>query len=177
MGSFSHPGHWWRTDRRAAGSVLHEWGTHLIDWALSLVPGPITEIAGFFQKNVWHDVTIEDWASVVLRFEGGRTAMIELGHGVGAPRPKWRILGSRGSVWGDWGLEHLTVMAYQDGRLLTTRVPVDEAAGDSFYVDLADTLLTGSRPGATAADAARVVEVLEVAQRSGRAGKAQAVGL
>jgi scyllo-inositol 2-dehydrogenase (NADP+) len=175
MGAFTHPGYWWRSEKKIAGGILHDWGVHLLDWALCLIPGPVTQVSGFLQKRVWHDVTINDWSSCVLRFAGNQSAMIELGHIAGVTRPKWRIVGSRGSIWGDWGLEHISVVTYQEGRLVTEKVPIEESRWDAYYRDLADYLLTGSPLAVTAGGGSRVVRVIEAVERSAKAGKAQAV--
>ncbi len=175
MGDFSHPGHWWRSEQKVTGSVLHDWGVHLVDWTLGLIPGRVRQVDGYVQKNVWHDVTIDDWSSLVMRFEGGQSAMIELGHVTGVSRPKWRVLGTRGSIWGDWGLEHLSVVTYERGRLATEKVPVEENQWDAYYRDVADHLLTGSPLSVTPEAARRVIAVIEAAGGSARAGKARPV--
>jgi scyllo-inositol 2-dehydrogenase (NADP+) len=176
-GTFGHPGHGWRSDRKRAGGLLHDWGSHLVDWALTLIPGPVTQVIGFSQKQVWHDVTIPDWSSVVLRFEGNRSAMLELGHITGVARPKWRILGSRGSIWGDWGLEHLTVVTYEGGRLVSEKVPVDETRWEGCHADVADHLLTGTQLTVNPETGRRVVAVVEAAEKSARTGREQSVSI
>jgi predicted dehydrogenase len=177
MGEFRHPGRWWLSEEQVAGSVLHGWGTHLVDWALGLLPGRVTQVDGYLQKKAWHDVTIDDWAGLVMRMEGGQSAMIELGHLTGVSRPKWRVLGTRGSIWGDWGLEHLSVVRYDGGRLVTEKVPVEESQWDAYYRDVADHLLTGSPLDVTPEAASRVIAVIEAATVSARAAKARAVSI
>jgi len=175
MGGFSHPGHWWRSEKKISGGVFFDWGAHLVDWTLNLIPERVSQVTGFLQKRVWHDVTIDDWSSVVLRFKDGRSAMIELGHITGVSRPKWRILGSKGAIWGDWGLENLSVVTYREGKLFSEKVPVEESLWDAYWRDVADHLLTGSPLEVTGEAASRVVAVIEAAERSGRTGKTLAV--
>ena len=116
----------------------------------------------------------DDWASLALRFAGNRSAMVELGTITGVARPKWRILGTRGAIWGDWGLESISVVTYAGGVVVTEKVPIGPAAWEDFYADVADHLLTGSAPAVTPESAIRVIAVIQAAERSARTGKAVA---
>jgi formylglycine-generating enzyme required for sulfatase activity len=62
MGGFAHPGYWWRSDKRISGGAFYDWGAHICDWVLGLVPSRIKEVSGhFLETRVWHDVTNEEY--------------------------------------------------------------------------------------------------------------------
>ncbi|MCY2932245.1 MAG: Gfo/Idh/MocA family oxidoreductase, partial [Planctomycetota bacterium] len=52
---YGKPGDSWRTRKDVAGGLLYDWGSHAIDWVLSMVPSRMAEITGFFHKLVWHE--------------------------------------------------------------------------------------------------------------------------
>ena len=97
QGNFSHPGFWWRSDRAISGGVMHDWGAHFLDWILNLVPSKITQVTGDFQKRVWNAVTNEDHGQAYIRFENGVTADYWISSIAAISRPKWLILGTKGS--------------------------------------------------------------------------------
>ena len=170
-GRFEHPDAGWRSDKRLAGSLFDVQGAELIDWILQLVQAPVQSVTAYLQKRVWHDVSIDDWGSLILKFADGRTAMAEVGTAVGACRPKWRILGTRGAVWAEWAMESVTFIYYRNGIASTTRTPVKEKQPDSQFVPVLDAVAAGLplQPGSE--HARRVVAVLEAARRSAKTGK------
>ena len=95
-GGYSHPGHRWRSDKAVSGGVMHDWGAHFLDWILNLVPAPVTQVMGDFQKRVWHDVTNEDHGECYIRFENGVTASLMSSTIAGCPAPQVADPGQQG---------------------------------------------------------------------------------
>jgi len=176
IGDYAHPGFSWRSDKSISGGVMHDWGAHFIDWILNLVPARIKQVTGDFQKRVWHAVTNEDHGQAYIRFENGVTADFMISSIAASKRPKWRILGTKGSIEADWGQEiNLTSFVSgirQDGKV---RIASREPVWAAYYRNVADHLLMGEELAVKPEEARRVIAVIEAAQRSSAAGVSVAV--
>ena len=70
-GRYGHPGTWWRSDKNISGGAFYDWGAHLVDWVLNLIPEKVDSIMGFTQKIQWWDVTNEDEVESIIKFKNG----------------------------------------------------------------------------------------------------------
>ena len=172
QGNYRHPSFWWRSDPAIAGTNLHDWGAHFIDWILNLIPGQVTQVMGDFQKRVWNSVGIEDHGRVIIRFESGATADYWNSSIAAITRPKWLILGTQGAIRAEWRSDSLEVVSYASGVPLESRVTVTLPGYGStqYYRTVADHLLMGEQLAVTPEQARRVIGVIDAAQRSWRAG-------
>ena len=171
MGGYGHPGYWWRSDKRISGGAFYDWGAHIVDWVLGLVPARITEVSGHFQqKRVWHDVTNEDHCNAVLRFANGCCANIELSHLAAIGKPRWRILGTLGALVeaGD----KFRIVTNKDGIRLDSHVGYIDTDWHAYYRDVGNHLTFGEPLAVTPESARRVIAVIETAEKSSKAGKA-----
>jgi len=172
MGGYGHPGFWWRSDKRISGGAFFDWGAHVVDWVLGLVPAKITEIAGHLQlKRVWHDVTNEDHCQAVVRFANGCSAAIELSHLAAIGKPRWRILGTQGALL-DRDNGKFQAVSYKEGIRLDSEVAYLKSDWHAYYRNMADHLLLDEPLAVTPESARRVIAVIETAEKSTRAGKA-----
>ena len=71
---------WWRSDKKVSGGTLHDWGSHMVDWVLGLVPSKAVAVTGFAQKLVWMKATIADEARALIRFEDGTVGDVLISH-------------------------------------------------------------------------------------------------
>lgn len=174
MGGYQHPGFWWRSDKGISGGAFYDWGAHIVDWVLGLVPSRIKEISGYFQdKHVWHDVTNEDHCSAMVRFANGASAHIELSSLAAIGKPRWRILGTKGGIL-DLGNEKFKVVTHRDGLKLESEVAYQKSDWHAYYRDVADHLYLGEPLSVTPESARRVIALIETAEKSSRAGRALA---
>ncbi len=172
MGGYNHPSYWWRSDKRISGGAFYDWGAHVVDWTLGLVPAKITEVCGHFQfKRMWHDVTNEDHCSTVLRFSNGCSAHVELSQLAAIGKPRWRILGTLGAIL-DKSDEKFQVVSYGHGTCLKSNVKYLPSDWHAYYRNVADHLLLGEPLAVTPESARRVIAVIETSEKSSRAGKA-----
>ena len=172
MGGYGHPSYWWRSDKRIAGGAFYDWGAHVVDWVLGLVPQKITEIDGHFQdKRRWHDVTVEDHCNTVVRFANGCCANIELSNLAAIGKPRWRILGALGAIL-DKDDGKFQVVSYKDGLRLDSTVPYKDSDWHAYYRNVADHLLLDEPLAVTPESARRVIAVIETSEKSSHAGKA-----
>jgi len=172
QGNYRHPSFWWRSDPAVSGTNLHDWGAHVIDWMLNLIPDQVTQVMGDFQKRVWHSVGIEDHGRVIIRFENGATADYWNSSIAALTRPKWLILGTKGAIRAEWDSDRLNVVSYASGVRLESSVAVTLPSYGStqYYRTVADHLLMGEELAVTPEQARRVIGVIDAAQRSWRAG-------
>ncbi|HIJ72745.1 MAG TPA: Gfo/Idh/MocA family oxidoreductase [Candidatus Hydrogenedentes bacterium] len=174
MGGYGHPGYWWRSDKRVSGGAFYDWGAHVVDWVLGLVPSEIKEISGYFQsKRVWHDVTNEDHCNAVIRFANGCCANIELSSLAAVGKRRWRILGTHGALE-DVGEGKFRVVSFKDGIRTDSEIPYMESDWHAYYRNVADHLYLDEPLAVTPESARRVIGVIEAAEKSSRAGKALA---
>jgi predicted dehydrogenase/type 1 glutamine amidotransferase len=172
MGGYSHPGYWWRSDKRVSGGAFYDWGAHVVDWVLGLVPSPIKEISGYFQdKRVWHDVSNEDHCSATLRFANGVSAFVELSQIAAIGKPRWRVLGTLGAVE-TVGEEKFRVVSHKDGVRDEIMVPYLPTDWHAYHRNVCDHILLGDPLVVTPESAQRVISVIETAEKSSKAGKA-----
>jgi scyllo-inositol 2-dehydrogenase (NADP+) len=87
----------WRGNAEIAGNILYDWGAHLIDHALQLVPGPVTSVTCDVQYRSWGS-EIGSYGRLLLRFASGVLYSVEVGNLARYDRPRWLILGERGSL-------------------------------------------------------------------------------
>lgn len=88
--------HDWHEFKEYGGGMLYDWGVHLIDQMLDLVPEKITQIFADMKCAVNQEV--DDYFRILLRFESGLTAEIELGTFLLAPMPRWYMSGDKGTL-------------------------------------------------------------------------------
>ena len=176
--SFEHPGHLWRSHKPISGGALYDWGSHFLDWILLLLmPWEIENVLGIVHKRVWTDVTIEDQVQVIVRFEGGRNADLQLSDIAAVHKPKWRILGTRGGILVDeyGGDATVRVSSFTNDMLDEQVLQVPERRWESYYENIADHLLSGEPLIVTPEAARRVIAVIEAAMRSAESGQLEPV--
>ncbi len=126
IGNFSHPCDYWHSHEPVSGGVFYDWGSHYLDWILGLMPGQVESVSGFSHKRVWHDVTNEDQAKLLLRFEGGREAEFIHSDIAAALKPKWYLLGTKGAIVGHWR-EEVVQSRRWSGDLIEERLAPSES--------------------------------------------------
>lgn len=169
---YGHPGVWWRADKRISGGAMYDWGAHFMDWILNLIPAKMTGVDGYFQKRVWMDTTNEDHVRAVVRFDNGATADLELGNLSRAPKPRWRVLGTKGAVV-DEGREAFTMHVGYEGRPATVRVPYKQTDWGAYYRGIVAHLCGGADLDVQPEQARRTIAVFEAAERSAKSGRTE----
>lgn len=170
--SYSHPGTWWRSDKKISGGVLFDWGAHVLDWMLHLIPHKVVGVSAYYQKRKWMMVTNEDHVRVVLRFANGAVANFANSSLYGCEPPGWRILGTEGGI-------HLptifdaeaTVRTFAHGEPRVTKVPTGQDTWPSFYKLLRDHLHYGAPVPVRPESSARVIHIMDTAEKSAKVGR------
>lgn len=100
---------------------MYDWGVHLIDQILFMMPG--AKIQSLFAdiKNVLHE-EVDDYFKILLRMDNGITCHIELSTYIVKAQPRWLAAGSKGTmIVEDFG-RHGNI--YRTGKMLE-KLPSD----------------------------------------------------
>lgn len=126
IGGFAHPCDYWHSHEPVSGGVFYDWGSHYLDWALTLLPDQVADVRASGHKRVWRDVTNADQANLSVRFRDGSELSFIHSDVAAALKPKWYILGTRGAIVGDWRHESVTSRKW-NGDLIEERLAPSEA--------------------------------------------------
>lgn len=190
VGGYSHPCNFWHSDADVSGGALFDWGSHVVDQVLDLMPGDVESVSAINHKRVWHDVTNADHSRMTIIFEGGREATFIYSDLAAALKPRWYVLGTHGALTGEWREESIvarSAIGTLDEDVLAPadsppRVRLHSPEGDvtllaprererfPFHADLVLALSYGFTPRVRGEQSRRVVALLEAAEDSARLG-------
>ena len=158
-------GNWWRSDRKISGGAIYDWGAHFTDWILNVVPQKIDWVSGYQVKNrAWKGYSNEDHSEYSMRFASGAIATLTISNLSMSSRPRWRVLGERGSIE-DLGGKFL-LKTLVNGRQMSAEVPYAESNWHAYYENVYKHLQGRAKLIITPESAARVIGVLEAANIS-----------
>ena len=175
----------WRGRSDSAGTILHDWGAHLVDQALQLGLGPCRRVAAWLIPAPWNEVDTGGHGRMVLEFDDV-LFQIESSRICRIDRPRWWIMGTLGGFvkYGidpqedalragdiDQAIESPSHQAKvrrvgNDGQAVETQFPTVRGHWDSYYRNIADYLQGLSPLAVTAEQGREVVRILEAAAES-----------
>ncbi len=177
----------WRAERQQMGSLLHDWGVHLVDQALLLMGRP-KQVIAWRHFRVWQ-LSVESFFRTVFDYGDGRTVTIEVNNLRKAERPRWYVLGDKGGLI-KYGLdpqedalrqgditkareapEHRArVWTELDGH--TAEMVLDSVRGDwrEFYRNIAAVLNNGAELAVRPEEAREVIRMVELSLQSAETG-------
>ncbi|HEV7128699.1 MAG TPA: Gfo/Idh/MocA family oxidoreductase, partial [Ktedonobacterales bacterium] len=198
IGGFAHPCGFWHSHEPISGGVFYDWGSHYLDWVLTLLPDEVTSVRASAHKRVWHDVTNADQANLSIHFAGGQEATFIHSDIAAILKPKWYLLGTRGALVGNWRHETVTARAWsgdlieehlapaealpvltvalraEDGQIHEQRLSLPPAPPYPFHRNLANHLLAGEPLAVNPLSSRRNIAVMEAAVSSAAHGAAVA---
>ena len=177
----------WRGKAVVAGTILHDWGGHLIDQALRLGLGPCRRVSAWLTPAPWEGVETGGHGRVVMEFDGA-IFQVETSRICRLDRPRWWIVGTEGGL-AKYGIDpqeealragdllsakepagHKTLLRRADasGKVIESEVETIKGSWDDYYANIAGHL-AGEVPLAVTAEQAReVVRILDAAAVSSR---------
>jgi scyllo-inositol 2-dehydrogenase (NADP+) len=188
--SYREPRQSWRSDPATMGSLVHDWGAHLVDHALLLVGKPVERVS----CRIVHarpQPAVGNYARIDLTFRDGPLYTIEVGNLSRPAKPRWYVLGDQGGIL-KHGLDPQERALRATGSIddayelpeertrVTTNVAgqpgeiVMEAVRGTwvdYYRDVAAHLSTGAPLAVTAEQAREVIRVIDAAVRSDATGE------
>jgi len=167
----------WRADKEHGGGHFYDWGAHLFDQAL-LWGGAGAQVTGAFahtQYRVWNQ-TVESHAHAAIRFDNGLLWINELSGITRIGRPRWRILGEKGSLekGGFDANERIKVVTELAGTVAEAYVECAKPTWLSFYRNIAAHLLEGEHLAVQPEECRRAVAAICAAIRSAETGRVEA---
>ena len=124
-GSRGIPGDWRQEPLKGGGMVL-DWGVHIIDQILMMVKEKVTSV----YCNLTHitNEMVDDGFKLLLTFESGKTAQLEVGTSNFIELPRWYVQGNNGTaVIKDWALNGEMIRITNWDK--NDAVPIKTAAG------------------------------------------------
>ena len=168
MGGLHPLGNWWRSDKKISGGAMFDWGAHIIDWILHLVPKHVVGVEGYYHKLRWFEHTNEDHTDLTIRFEGGAKASVEISSLAAASKDRWRILGTKGSIVMK-GWDKIEVTVDHDGYLAKFDAPMQKTHQQAYYDNIAGHLMRGEELIVKGEEARRIISIIEAAETSSAA--------
>ncbi|MBT3374503.1 MAG: Gfo/Idh/MocA family oxidoreductase [Lentisphaerae bacterium] len=178
----------WRGEIGRVGSLLYDWGAHLVDQALLLIREPVDHVLGTAQFRR-EGQTVETWGRCQITFAGGTVWVVEQSNMALATKPHWFILGTTGSLvkhgvdpqeayMKRGEIENATENLAERAVVTTTMegerstVVPETIRGDwrAYYQNIADVLLTGAELAVKPAECRRALRVLNAYKESCRTG-------
>ncbi|MBD5463295.1 MAG: Gfo/Idh/MocA family oxidoreductase [Lachnospiraceae bacterium] len=112
--------HEWHIYKKYGGGMIYDWGVHLIDQILYMMPEAKIKSIYADIKNVLHE-EVDDYFKIILKLDNGITAHIELSTYILNYQPRWLVGGSKGTmIIQSFGCEGAV---YRTGKMLEKLPP------------------------------------------------------
>lgn len=89
--------HEWHIYKKYGGGMMYDWGVHLIDQILFMMPHAKIKSLYADIKNVLHE-EVDDYFKIILKMDNGITAHIELSTYILSYQPRWLVAGDKGTM-------------------------------------------------------------------------------
>lgn len=86
----------WRKIKKSGGGMLLDWGVHLIDQIMWMIDSRVTEIYSHIFNITVKEV--DDNFKLMLKFENGISAFVEVDTCCFIPLPRWHVTGDGGTM-------------------------------------------------------------------------------
>jgi predicted dehydrogenase len=171
VGGYGRPGGW-RAERKHGGGMLYDWGAHLVDQAVQMVPAKPVSVFATMQYRVW-DVDVETHASVHVTFANGCVAHIDLSNISWIPRHRWLVRGEKGALFKQTLGDDSKARVCTSVGGLRTQMEIDPVPGSwgSYYENIAAHLLHGAELLVKPEEVRTSIAVIEAAFVSAETGK------
>lgn len=187
----------WRQYAVAGGGMMLDWGVHLIDQLMMMNPTKVTSVYCDMYHVAYKEC--DDGFKLILKFEDGLMATVEVGTSHYIEAPRWYVCGDRGAlIIPDWSCNGKIVRASQhevtwEEEIIYTKAgptktmaprakdTIEEIALDPdkyfsdydiFYRNLADVLDGKAELRVKPEEAMRVMKVMEASFESDKLGQA-----
>ena len=108
--------HGWRGHKVNGGGMVLDWGVHLIDQIMNMIPEKVVSVyANFF--TIFSD-EVDDNIKIMLRFENGVSALLEMSTNCFVNLPRWHVSCENGTaVVEDWSCKGRMVQLNTDAEM------------------------------------------------------------
>jgi predicted dehydrogenase len=124
----SHRLYGWRAFLPNGGGLLLDWGVHLLDQALDLMPDKV--VSTYAHLHALPQSEVDDVFTVMLRFESGCTFVVDISTNSYVVEPRWRVHAPEGTaIIEDWELHGRIVKQADPDEIDWTETVIYTAAG------------------------------------------------
>ena len=197
-GSRGIPGDW-RGRKEQGGGMMLDWGVHIIDQMLLMVPGKIKKLYARFDNITNYEV--DDGFKLELIFDKGIRAFLEVGTSNFISLPRWYMQGENGTaVINDFSCEGKiicvenwdekdvipvktaagltkTMAPRKDDTIVTHELPQFDADVHDFYRNVVKAINGEEQQIVTHEQLMRVMKVMEAAFESNNSGQVLSIEL
>ena len=175
VGGYSRPCDYWHSNAEVSGGAIFDWGSHFLDQILNIIPDDVDHVSGQNHKRVWTHATNADHAHVTVTFASGKQATFVHSDLAAARKPKFYVLGTKGSLVGNWNpagepavadLPALLTVHHEDGTV--REVAVAEPDTLAFHRSIVEYLNNGTPMEVNAVQSRNVVAIMQAAEESAR---------
>jgi len=175
VGGYSRPCDYWHSNAEVSGGAIFDWGSHFLDQILNIIPDDVDHVSGQNHKRVWTHATNADHAHVTVTFASGKQATFVHSDLAAARKPKFYVLGTKGSLVGNWNpagepavadLPALLTVYHEDGTV--REVAAAEPDTLAFHRSIVEYLNNGTPMEVNAVQSRNVVAIMQAAEESAR---------
>lgn len=188
----------WRCEKEKGGGMMLDWGVHLIDQIMYMVDERVASV--YCKMYSVHYDEVDDNFRLILTFQSGLTAQIEVSTNNFILHPRWYVLGSEGTLQIDgweatgrvvnpidrqdnWGVSipsnkvgpSKTMAPRSEDSIKVTELPCPEGITDDLtvvYDQFADAIEGKAELTITPEQVLRVIKVMDAAFKSSETGMA-----
>ncbi|GMV37358.1 MAG: oxidoreductase [Fimbriimonadales bacterium] len=174
-GWWAPPG--WRGSRAAGGGMLYDWGAHLFDQVVQMnLPSLPTAVFASRAHRVWMDVDVDTQNSVMVLFDNGVTACIDVGCISRTQRSRWLVRGDKGALhMPDW--DTATAQVEVNGVVGSLKVEMEKGDWNALYRNVSAHLNEGTELIVKPEEVRIGVACIEAAMKSAERGESTRVEL
>jgi len=167
----------WRNEAAFGGGGLYDWGSHFIDqiWRLMWPAKPLRVFAQL-RGNVWTK-DCDDFARVLIDFEGGAVGLVEINTTTTRPLPRWHVDGDAGSAESAFNLQFDTrewakLNFTPAGGVTSTVLPVAEEGLSEIQIweQFAAAVEGNGEPAVSVKSVLGTMALLDAARKSSQRG-------
>lgn len=187
--------HEWHIYKKYGGGMIYDWGVHLIDQILFMMPEVKINSIYADIRNVLHE-EVDDYFKIIMKMDNGITVHLELSTYILDYQPRWLVGGDKGTMivknFGCEGsiyrtgkmLEKLPPQITETeagptrqfapvapGGIVSEALPSVESDWVDFYRNVNDVLNEHAEPKIKISEVRRVLAVMEAARLSSEIGE------
>lgn len=172
VGGYGRPGGW-RAVKKHGGGMLYDWGAHLVDQVVQMVPAKPVRVYANMQYRVW-DVDVETQALVNIHFANGCDAHIDVGNISWIPAPRWFVRGEKGALTKQTlGDETKAVVRTKiNGNTVEMTLDPVKTSWNSYYENIRDHLTEGAELIVKPEQCRTAIGIIQAAFISAKEGRA-----